>query len=192
MQLGQQSKLPFFIITEKEQQGYSFGQRLANALAHCFAKGYEKLIVIGNDCPGLSIQAIRKAKQQLVQQKIVIGPTPKGGVYLIGLTAEGFSQTDFENIAWQTNSVFSELKTWAENASAGVCTLPLLTDLNAATDFVTIAKRYGGLYPWLRSLLAQFKCLFLPTCNSKPYISTGPLSAILHRGPPLSLSVVLL
>ena len=46
--------LPFFHYSESEQVGYSFGERFTSAITSVFNKGFENIIVIGNDTPHLT------------------------------------------------------------------------------------------------------------------------------------------
>lgn len=187
--VGQQSGLPFFTITEKDQHGNTFGERLANAIAETFDRGYEKVIVIGNDCPALTHQIIQQAAKQLGSQKLVIGPTPKGGAYLIGVTSAGFDKSGLENIVWKTSSVITELNVWAKNNFPSTLFLPTLSDLNTEADFIALAQRYGGLHNWLRSLLMQPTHELLHHFQRR-YLSQGPISVTSHRGPPVLPSAI--
>ncbi|MGK0364594.1 MAG: hypothetical protein ACI85O_001651 [Saprospiraceae bacterium] len=51
---AQKSGFPVFPIFDTEQIGCSFGERLANAVESIYKKGYDNVIIIGNDCPQIS------------------------------------------------------------------------------------------------------------------------------------------
>ena len=46
----QATGLPYFVIDSTSQKGDNFGERLTNAMASVFIKGFERVVVIGNDC----------------------------------------------------------------------------------------------------------------------------------------------
>jgi 2-phospho-L-lactate guanylyltransferase (CobY/MobA/RfbA family) len=66
------------------QRGVDFAERLANAFADARALGYERVVVIPGDVPGLDDRTIARAFALLRRSPVVLGPSPDGGVYLIG------------------------------------------------------------------------------------------------------------
>jgi glycosyltransferase A (GT-A) superfamily protein (DUF2064 family) len=50
--------------------------------SRCFDQGFDKVIIIGNDTPGLTYN-ILKAHSSLQDTDLVLGPDHKGGAYLI-------------------------------------------------------------------------------------------------------------
>ncbi|MDQ3291587.1 MAG: DUF2064 domain-containing protein, partial [Bacteroidota bacterium] len=111
--LGKNSGLQFFIVDSSSQQGQTFGDRLQHAFATFFARGFSKVIIIGNDCAQLQTQDIQNAAGLLQQKAAVFGPARDGGVYLLGLDKTLFEQNSgFSEINWQTNSVLTELQNW--------------------------------------------------------------------------------
>ena len=53
--------IPYFLSSEKNQTGNSFGERFTNAIQSVYDKGFENVITIGNDTPHLQSQHILKA-----------------------------------------------------------------------------------------------------------------------------------
>jgi hypothetical protein len=47
--IGSKTKLPYFISDESTQQGDSFGDKLSHAIQSVLDRGYDKVIVLGND-----------------------------------------------------------------------------------------------------------------------------------------------
>lgn len=172
------------VCDEQLQTGNSFAEKLSNAIASTFATGYSKLIVIGNDCPGLTKFIIEKAAADLESQGLVLGPTSKGGVYLIGLTAALFDKTAFEKIAWQTPSVFCELKAFGVATVSGVACLPVLDDINSASDIISVAKKDPAIHSWAHVLLQYLRIAFLPYQFTEIIITNLCVSASGRRGPP--------
>lgn len=180
-----QCGLPVHVCDEQVQTGNSFGEKLANAITQTFAKGYSKLIVIGNDCPGLTKLIVEKAAADLERQGCILGPTLKGGVYLIGLTAALFDNAAFQKIAWQTPSVFQELEALANITGSGVSILPPLDDINTASDVMAIAKTNPATDFWTYVLLDYLRNAVLPPHFTEITLTNGTVSSSGRRGPPM-------
>ena len=105
----QKTKLPFFLSDEKNQINGTFGQKLNHAIDHVFNQGFEKIIVVGNDCLSLTKNDLTKAEKLLQKNDFVLGKDNNGGAYLIGVSKNKFDGQDFENLAWQTNNLFQEI-----------------------------------------------------------------------------------
>ncbi len=126
----QETNLSYYFITEKQQVGANFGEKLSNAFETVFSKGYNNVIAIGNDCLTLTSDQLITAAQQLENTPSVLGPTTDGGVYLMGFKKEVFSKKAFQKIDWQTENVFSQLSLLNKNIKL----LPLLSDIDSAFD----------------------------------------------------------
>ncbi|MFC6268698.1 TIGR04282 family arsenosugar biosynthesis glycosyltransferase [Frigoriflavimonas asaccharolytica] len=105
----QQTKIPYFIITEKEQIGTKFGQRFSNAIQSIFDKGYDSIITLGNDTPHIQPKDIIEAYQNLASNKTTIGASHDGGFYLLGISKTNFDQLNFQDLPWQTSSLFGTI-----------------------------------------------------------------------------------
>lgn len=74
-------------ISFERQQGAGLGQRMARALSAEHARGHERLLLVGSDCPVLSVKYLREALEKLAQSDFVLGPAEDGGYVLIGSRA---------------------------------------------------------------------------------------------------------
>ncbi len=111
--IGEQAKkinADFFQFKTDQQKGSNFDEKIKNAFQHFFDEGYDKVILIGNDCPGMGKVEFKAAIQALDYSGLVLGPTNLGGVYLIGCTSI-FYNSKFSNqqITWNTNRVYEDL-----------------------------------------------------------------------------------
>ena len=106
----QKSGLPYFLYTEKEQNGHSFGSRFVNAIQEVFDKGFTNIITVGNDTPQLKTSHLNTAATQLEAHKFVIGPSTDGGFYLMGLEKSQFDATAFLELPWQSSRLCSSLE----------------------------------------------------------------------------------
>jgi hypothetical protein len=90
------------------QVGADLGERMLNAFETLFRQ-YRKVIIVGCDCPGLSVGDIRIAVEKLSDGiEIVLGPSEDGGYYLLGMSR--FEKGVFEGIAWGGPSVLEDTR----------------------------------------------------------------------------------
>ncbi len=114
------------------QQGNDLGERMKNAFTFLFPKGYDKAVIIGTDCPGLSEEIISNAFDHLNSHDVVIGPAEDGGYYLLGMTQP--YTTLFENIRWSTDTVLEKTIGKCESLHLSYQLLPLLNDIDEEKD----------------------------------------------------------
>lgn len=123
------------------QSGGSFGERMRDAIAWSFSSGVERLIVLGADSPQIQPEIINKVFSLMDDHGIVIGPSPAGGIYLIGITdqfpLDGIEKV-FEGVELSNLAKLVKL-----NNIAGYL-LPELTDIDIEVDLI-------GLIAWLES-----------------------------------------
>lgn len=90
------------------QQGTNLGERLQNGFTMMFKQQYHLVIALASDCPDLPVEILRTAVFTLQTHKVVIGPAPDGGYYLIGFSSEFPFANIFQDISWGTATVFQE------------------------------------------------------------------------------------
>jgi len=190
IQQGQQvlaaTGLPYFVYSTTEQKGNNFGERLQNVFADLFSQGFERVIVIGNDCPQLKPADILRAAQQLQKQEVVVGPDTSGGVYLLGLTQKAFYQPAvFENIRWNTAWVLADIATAFDLATPDLFFLEKYADINTSRAFTKALRQKlfrSNILRYFRLLLNQLAAwLQLP---EQAIISFFIFSGPALRGPP--------
>jgi len=114
------------------QSGNDLGERMKNAFQLLFNKNYNKVVIIGSDCPQLSYQIIEDALAQLETSQIVIGPAEDGGYYLLAMNA--FYPSAFLNKQWSTETVFKETINDITLASCSYSTTPTLSDVDTVEE----------------------------------------------------------
>ena len=67
------------------QRGLTLGDRMLAAARDAFEAGYERAAIVGTDIPHMRPDSIRRAFDLLAEADVVLGPTPDGGYWLIGL-----------------------------------------------------------------------------------------------------------
>ncbi|MEP6584998.1 MAG: DUF2064 domain-containing protein [Ginsengibacter sp.] len=188
IKIARHTKLPFFLIDEQLQRGSSFGERLTNAMADVFNKGFQKIIVIGNDCPMVSTAIINKAAVELQKNDMLLAPTTKGGVYIIGLRKEYFEKNSFEKIGWQTSAVFENMVQYAREKNIATCYFQCKHDINNYADLVASLPYLSYTDPFriaITCLIASFHIFNLDRFLSIFHLYI--LSKKSLRGPPYLL-----
>jgi 2-phospho-L-lactate guanylyltransferase (CobY/MobA/RfbA family) len=97
------------------QRGHDFASRLARAFADARALGYDDVVVIPGDVPGIDARTIARAFDRLRTTPVVLGPSPDGGVYLIG--CHGSADGLLRGVRWCTPHVTRDLLARAPGAA---------------------------------------------------------------------------
>lgn len=132
LQACAQSGFEIIHFDEKRQFGETFGERLSNAFTEVFEMGYSAAIAVGNDSPDLWQTDWKAVEEALDSGASVLGPTIRGGTYLIGLQANTFNANEFASLHWQGNQIFEELQQYCRANT--LCVLSRLRDLNTLHD----------------------------------------------------------
>jgi len=120
------------VFHKKIQNGNGLGERMKNAFQSVLTT-YDSAIIIGSDCPQLSIEIVDNAFMHLEENDAVLGPTYDGGYYLLGMKNE-YSFL-FENIEWSTDSVFSQTTQRLAEHHLSYEVLPTLSDVDHKSDW---------------------------------------------------------
>jgi glycosyltransferase A (GT-A) superfamily protein (DUF2064 family) len=189
--------LPGVDLLVLPQRGGGFGERLENALADARVLGYEEILVVPGDVPRLGAPQLARAFALLAERPVVLGPSPDGGIYLLGLkvspaaamaAAATVAATDpatlLAGVAWQGPAVFAELL--GRTGTPGV--LEFLEDLDRPTDLRRLFELAGrrALPPDLARLLAGLRTP-VPAADRSRGAAPRRLSLssrLLTRGPP--------
>jgi glycosyltransferase A (GT-A) superfamily protein (DUF2064 family) len=191
--VAEASGLPVHYILSDKQVGRSFGERLTNAFQRLFRQGYDKVIAIGNDHPGLTSAHLNTAASELQQYDHVLGPSTDGGFYLIGIRREHFRQLPFQNLPWQTSALKDTYHSVAKTLAHGIQYLSPLQDLDQNEDLKAlwpasaVLPEQRMLFRWLKSqLLSLFTGPILYTFTDNKALLTRLFDS---RGPPSCFSV---
>ena len=149
------SGLPYFLITEKEQTGNSFGEKFTFALQQVFEQGFENVISIGNDTPQLSLSHLKRTARTLESNKMVLGPSRDGGFYLMGIHKSLFDKEQFLKLPWQTGRLARCVKRLIGKTSEKIQYLEVLKDIDTEDDLFSILHIFKGITAQLRSLILQ-------------------------------------
>lgn len=115
----------------KLQHGASLGDRMRNAFEEAFDAGYEKVAIIGSDCPDMSPNILQRAYAGLVKKDAVLGPANDGGYYLLGMKQ---LLPVFSEVEWSTETVLEQTIDHLKNHNLSYSLLPELADLDTVED----------------------------------------------------------
>lgn len=124
------------LYKKEVQQGENLGQRMELAFTELFSKSYEKLGVIGSDCPQLTNSLLQEAFDKLESHDAVIGPSVDGGYYFLGLNH--LIKVLFHDKSWSTNTVLAETQKDLVTLKKTCYVLPVLQDIDRKEDLATL------------------------------------------------------
>jgi hypothetical protein len=136
----QHAGFPVFHYHENNQKGETFGERIANAYQEVFSLGYDAIMAVGNDSPEIETINWNEIRDQLASGKCVIGPSLRGGAYLIGITQEAFDKERFQQLPWQTNKLLDALFHFCTLNDEAPYLLKSLRDINSQYDLKKLVK----------------------------------------------------
>jgi rSAM/selenodomain-associated transferase 1/rSAM/selenodomain-associated transferase 2 len=116
------------------QKGNGLGEKMSNAFKLVFGHGATKVLIVGTDIPDVSTDVIEEAIRVLDQYDVVIGPSPDGGYYLLGM--KKFTPELFENITYSTNTVFEDTIEKMKTKNLSYTTLETLEDIDTESELM--------------------------------------------------------
>ena len=131
------------------QRGASFGERLENAVESLAHLGYQDIVIVGQDCPGLEPADVRRAFALLDTCALVVGPDHRGGCYLIAIHAK--DRMMLKGVVWQKNKDFRQIQRGFHPNDT--CILPVKLDLDTLGDVYLLAYSASRLGHVARLLL---------------------------------------
>jgi glycosyltransferase A (GT-A) superfamily protein (DUF2064 family) len=132
------------------QSGRGFAERFENAIETLAQLGYDEVVAVGRDCPGLHAFDIEHAFAELASKKLVLGPDHRGGCYLIAFRAA--DRELLREVRWRRNTDCAQLLQRA--GAQNVFLLPVKQDLDSWSD-VRIFARRGDTLARLASFLVD-------------------------------------
>lgn len=111
------------------------GARMQHSIQQCLEGGFQKIVVIGTDCPHLPTEYVQKAFDLLDKHEIVIGPAEDGGYYLLAVSKN--HQFLFNGISWGTKYVLNKTIAAINKNNVSCTLLPSLFDID---DFDSLQK----------------------------------------------------
>jgi glycosyltransferase A (GT-A) superfamily protein (DUF2064 family) len=180
----QKSGLPVFSFDSSRQIGSNFGERLANAFEQVFNNGYDAVISVGNDSPQLNEINWAEIIKALQSGQNVLGPSNRGGAYLIGMTKKAFRYYGFIHLPWKKSHLFNALNNFLKKNDVAVKLLPKYRDINSWYDLILLRNELSQnpLLKLLRNWI--FSNDFYPFSDEVRIIKNFPIHHFGLRAPP--------
>ncbi len=131
---------------ERSAQGDGdLGQRMARAVERVSASQGENVILVGTDCPSLSVARLTEAAQMLAQHDVVILPASDGGYVLIGMKEP--CPEIFTNMPWSTSAVAALTLARLSKLGMRVWRGQTLHDIDEPADLVHLPATFLAANP---------------------------------------------
>ncbi|HET8854459.1 MAG TPA: TIGR04282 family arsenosugar biosynthesis glycosyltransferase [Salinimicrobium sp.] len=125
------------IFEKHTQKGDDLGERMENAFAQGFQRGYKSIIIIGSDMYDLGENDLMTAFSAMKKFPYIIGPAKDGGYYLLGMKT--FAPHLFKDKQWGTSKVLGD--TLEDLGKEKVFLMELRNDIDTFEDL----KDHPGL-----------------------------------------------
>ncbi len=120
------------------QHGENLGERMLNAFATVFNKGYKKIIIMGTDCPDINSDLLEEAFLRLDETDVIFGPALDGGYYLLGM--KKLITGLFFHVPWSTNAVLKQSMSICKSLNKSYVLLKELSDIDKEEDLIHFYK----------------------------------------------------
>jgi rSAM/selenodomain-associated transferase 1 len=123
------------------QAGADLSDRLVRACDRGFTGGFKNVLVRNSDSPDLPGEIVAAGVQALKsgRAEVVLGPSPDGGYYLVGLNQP--RPELFQGISWSTSTVLADTLERARRLSLAVHLLPFWPDIDTPADLQAFVDR---------------------------------------------------
>lgn len=123
------------------QSDGSLGDRMMHFFESLFSAGADdslgcNAVLIGSDCPAITPALCNEAFDLLQDNDVVLGPTPDGGYYLIGMS--GQYRDVFSGITYSTQSVLQQTTNKMEEDQIRYALLKPLEDIDEFDNLVSL------------------------------------------------------
>lgn len=107
---------------------------LGDRMRRCLISERRPSALVGTDIPGITRPAIAEAFRILARNDTVLGPTPDGGYWLIGIDSRRVPVPKrlLENVRWSTEHAFDDTLASMSGLRTGLCRT--LMDIDTETD----------------------------------------------------------
>jgi rSAM/selenodomain-associated transferase 1 len=105
---------------------------LGTRLEYAFDAAPCDTVVVGSDCPDIDAQTLVDAFDQVCDKRLIFGPTPDGGFYL--MAARHIPSEYFQNVSWSSSVTLQQLRERAEQSGFEIALGPELYDVDTEAD----------------------------------------------------------
>jgi rSAM/selenodomain-associated transferase 2/rSAM/selenodomain-associated transferase 1 len=120
------------------QAAGDLGRRMHQAMQRAFDGGARRVVLVGTDIPGLTVEIVEAAFSALDEKDLVFGPSIDGGYWLVGMAKP---QNIFDGIVWSRPDVLETSLASAQKKGITAHVLAPLNDLDTPED---LAREWGS------------------------------------------------
>ena len=113
------------------QIGGDLGFRMQRAMEQAFAKGAQRVVLLGTDVPAMTSALVRQALDHLSDHDLVLGPSRDGGYWLVGARQP---VPVFSPVDWGTSRVLAQTLDLARRHNLRAARLEPQQDLDTPRD----------------------------------------------------------
>lgn len=186
-----QTNIPYFVSSEKDQTGHTFGDKFTHAISEVFKKGYDYVIAIGNDTPEITTGILKKAVKNISHNKLSFGPSKDGGFYLMTFSKQEFKAQDYQKLSWQTSAILKETFALINQKSLHTkAILAPLKDIDTVKDLAAVFLQHKHISLAIKELLNLLVALKTTVFyHSKTQFSSITNSSLYNKGSPVALYI---
>lgn len=124
-------------VEVREQRGRGEGRRLRACFEELLAT-HRKAVIAGSSIPDLHPRMVRAAFEMLERRDVVIGPTERGGIYLLAMREP---RDVFQGVRWDGGGVLASLLANFERAHLEYGFFPTRQKVETYGDLVALQRR---------------------------------------------------
>jgi rSAM/selenodomain-associated transferase 1 len=121
-------EFPVHGFETRVQVDAGLGERMDQAFRELFAEGFERVVLLGSDCPYLSPRMVTETLVALGRAETVFIPTLDGGYVLVG--QRGAARDLFSGIPWSTPEVWRLTRERVTSGGWSCSVLPVVEDID--------------------------------------------------------------
>lgn len=127
---------PSLGIPVEVQPAGDLGKRLVSAFERRFSEGFERVVVVGSDIPGLTTAMVTAALGRLTTYQAAVGPSRDGGYWLIGQRHPGADL--FSDVPWSSLQTLEATRQRIRELGLSLVELAVLEDVDTRTDLEAV------------------------------------------------------
>lgn len=114
------------------QAGGDLGERMRDAFDRRFDEGYDRVVIVGSDCPILRNDHLVRAVEALHEYNLALGPSRDGGYWLVAQRRPGVDL--FTGVPWSTSETLGATRTRLGDLGVRWVELDELDDVDTEED----------------------------------------------------------
>jgi len=134
------------------QRGDDLGARMRDAFDRRFGDGFDRVVIVGSDCPRLEVEHLKGAVKALRDAAVVLGPAADGGYWIVAQRRPGVDL--FTGIPWSSPGTLAATRKRLETLAVKWAQLKVLDDIDTEGD-LRAALADARIAPELRQRLAE-------------------------------------